>query len=152
MTKNFKGILNLNYIEIKNVPVAKSDKHGILVHASVQSEMEKIAARAILQRHLPIRGKEVHFFRKVLGLSQSQLGAEFKKSAIMVLKWEKKKDVRLSLPNELAVRAVFSRLLGLRFDLAEEFRALLDAKLVKSLVVDYAEECAQLEMAGVAVA
>ncbi|HAR43106.1 MAG TPA: hypothetical protein DCS07_10845 [Bdellovibrionales bacterium] len=136
MRKNFKGVLNLVYIEVKNVPVEKSERWGAVMSAEVSGWVERMVGRAILEQGVPLRGAEVQYLREVIGMSQRQLGNLLGYSGVAILKWERAKSKRLDRVNEIAVRAL----------MAEKFAAMIDTswagllgtdEFPKKLVVDF---------------
>jgi hypothetical protein len=66
----------------------------------------------IIEDRVPIRGAEVAFLRKALGLSLKDWANNFGLSAAGVLKWEKAVGKRLAPVNEAAVRAFCAEELG----------------------------------------
>ena len=136
MRKNFKGILNLDYIEVKNVPVEKNERLGEIMSAEVSGWVERMAARALLERGVPIRGAEVQFLRGVLGMSQRQLGDLLGYSGVAILKWERGRNRRLDRVNEIAVRALMADRYGIKA--SQSWETLIGtAEAPKRLVVDY---------------
>ncbi len=97
---NFCGI---EYLTLDHVPMYDDKDLGTVIDMPPE-EMEMLAAQAIIRNFLPIRGKEVHLLRSAIGLSLEKFARLFNLSAGTVLSWEKAKDERMSLPNELAVR------------------------------------------------
>ena len=136
MRKKIKGVLNLNYIEVQNVPTEQSEQFGNGVRAEVLKNIEWMAATEILGRKVPIRGMEVKFFRSVLALSQRQLGESLGYSDVAILKWEKAKFRRLDPVNEVAVRAFMAGHFGVK--IPGTFEALRGvAESPKKLVIVY---------------
>jgi DNA-binding transcriptional regulator YiaG len=114
--KKWKGELKnatpLEYIVFKNVPM-RSSKHGDIVDLNLEV-LEKLAAQAVIEQLIPLRGKEVRFLRKVMGLSLEKFAGPLDLSAATVMKWERAESDRLHLVNEVAVRAFVAERLGLR--------------------------------------
>ncbi len=98
--ENFCG---LEYLTLENAPTYKDSEYGEVIDLTA-FEKSKLAAEQILYNMVPIRGKEVSILRLSLGLSLEKFAREFKLSSATVLKWERAKVSRLSLPNEIAVR------------------------------------------------
>ncbi|MGK5087456.1 hypothetical protein WDW86_07850 [Bdellovibrionota bacterium FG-2] len=138
MRKNFKGVLNLGYIEVKNVPVEKSERFGSVVSAEVSGKVEYLVAKAILKHRVPLRGAEVQFLRDVLGMSQRQLGMLLGYSGVAILKWERAKSKRLDRVNEITLRALMADRYSVKLDTAWASLLGLDAT-PKKLVVDFKE-------------
>jgi DNA-binding transcriptional regulator YiaG len=117
-TRKWKEDLNiitpLEYILFKDVPM-KSSPHGEVIDTDVHV-LELMAAKAVIQLRVPIRGKELGFLRKVMGLSYEKFAGPLGLSAATVMHWEKAKDDRLHGINEVAVRAYLAELLNLKID------------------------------------
>jgi DNA-binding transcriptional regulator YiaG len=112
--KTIKGVANLNYPEVHGVPMIIDDEFGESIHAQVLGEVEQQVASEIISRKLPIRGAEVAFLRKALGLSRLEFAKGLSLSDVAVLKWERAKEKRLVPINEIAVRAYFAQKLGVK--------------------------------------
>jgi len=112
--EELKNVLPLEYIVFKNVPM-KSSRHGALVDMDL-SILEKMAAQRVIADLIPLRGREVRFLRKVLGLSLEKFAGELDLSAATILKWERAELQRLHLVNEIAVRSFVAEGLGIRLD------------------------------------
>ena len=97
------AICGLDYVYLENVPVRQT-RHGWIVDADM-GQVEREIAGEIVRRGIPIRGAEVQFLRKALGLSLNAFGRRLGLSAPAVLKWERGREKRLSPINEVAVRA-----------------------------------------------
>lgn len=111
-TKVVKGYYGLEYVTVV-LPIRPS-KHGDVIAVDV-GEVEMKVARLLIEKRVPLRGKEIRFIRKVIGLSLEKLGAELGISAPAVLKWEREKEEqRLDPINEVAVRALLAEKLGVR--------------------------------------
>ena len=106
--KTMKGIGNLDYPEIHGVPMIIDDEFGESIHAQVLGDVELLVATEILSQRLPIRGAEVAFIRKALGLSRLEFAKGLHLSDVAVLKWERAASKRLVPINEIAVRAYFA--------------------------------------------
>jgi hypothetical protein len=116
--KRWKGELKnatpLEYIVFKNVPMRSSD-HGDVVDLDVEV-LELLAAKAVVETRVPLRGVEVKFLRKVLGLSLEKFAGPMGLSAATVMKWERQELGRLHAVNEVAVRTYVAERLGLHVD------------------------------------
>lgn len=136
MNRTLNGFMNLNYVEIKHVPFIESERFGRGTDAAVLQKVEKMVGKAILSRRWPISGREVHFFRSIVGLSQKQLGAKLGYSDVAILKWERNKSKRLDPVNEVAFRALMAGLLGVK--LLGTFDALIgDSSHPKKLILNF---------------
>lgn len=114
------GASGLPYVRV-TVPV-RNTPHGEVV-AIPLARIEEAVARALIEKGIPLRGAEVTFLRKALGLSLATLGAELGVSAPAVLKWERATDTRLHPMNEVALRALVAE--HLRLPLEGHFSTLL---------------------------
>jgi DNA-binding transcriptional regulator YiaG len=114
------GASGLPYVRV-TVPV-KATPHGEVVAVPL-ARIEQAVARALIEKGIPLRGAEVAFLRKALGLSLVALGSELGVSGPAVLKWEKAKDTRLHPMNEVALRALVAE--HLRLPLEGHFSVLL---------------------------
>lgn len=65
---------------------------------------------------IPLRGKELRFLRKVLGLSYEKFAGPMGLSSATVMKWEKAEEARLHSVNEVAVRVFVAERLSLKVD------------------------------------
>lgn len=113
--KRIKGYHGLEYIQLA-LPV-KQTKHGEVLAIDIQ-EVDRSIAQALIRSQVPLRGVEVEFLRKTLGLSMAHFGAELSISGTAVMKWERAAKKRLDPINEVAVRAL----------MAEAFKVKLPAK------------------------
>src|SRR5690606_31400090 len=66
--------------------------------------LDRLAAIAVLTGKIPLRGMEVRFLRKVLGLSLEKFASQLGLSSGTVFHWEKAEEARLAPVNEIAVR------------------------------------------------
>ena len=114
VTKNLIGIGNLDYVELKNVPMTRFEGHGEAIHADTQAEIEKRVARELILQKIRLRGREVEYLRGIFGLSMRQFAEKLGLTHVAILKWEKAANKPLDLVNEVAVKAMMAGLLGLR--------------------------------------
>ena len=112
--KTLKGVANLDYPEVHGVPMTVDDECGEGIHAQVLGEVEHLVAVEIISQKLPIRGAEVEFLRKSIGLSRLEFARGLSLSDVAVLKWERAKSKRLAMVNEIAVRAYFAQRLKVK--------------------------------------
>jgi DNA-binding transcriptional regulator YiaG len=108
------------YISLINVPLKKS-KHGKVIDVD-PSKLELLVSKAIIEKLIPIHGKELKFLRKGLGLSLEKFANQIGLASTSVFKWEKADTERLHPINEVAVRAFIAEKLGLK--LSATFTAL----------------------------
>ena len=139
VVKTIKGVGNLDYPEVHGVPMLIDEEHGEGIHAKVLGEVEHQVAAEIISRKLPIRGAEVLFLRKSLGLSRLEFAKGLSLSDVAVLKWERTASKRLVPINEVAVRAYFAQ--RLKIKLEGTFDALVgDEATPKKLVVQFVQK------------
>ena len=103
-TEDIIGIGDLDYFIFKGVPMRNS-QWGPVVELS-EKIMEELASRAIIEHRLPIRGKEIRFLRKSLGLTLAAFAEKLNLTPSSILKWERANEERLHPINEVAVRAL----------------------------------------------
>ena len=139
VVKTIKGVGNLSYPEVHGVPMLIDDEYGEGIQAQVLGEVEHQVAAEIISHKLPIRGAEVVFLRKSLGLSRLEFAKGLSLSDVAVLKWERAADKRLAPINEVAVRAYFAQ--RLKIKLEGTFDALIgDESTPKKLVVHFSQK------------
>ena len=119
--EDLKGLVGLDYILFKNVPMRQSEYGPIIDLAP--GVLEKLAAQAIIEHRIPIRGKEVKFLRKTLGFSMEKFASKLELTSGAVFKWEKDPDERLHPTNEIVVRAFVAEALGV--EIAGKYSVLL---------------------------
>lgn len=108
--ENFCGI---EYLIAENVPAYEDEKYGTVIDMDPK-DMEILAATAIIENNYPIRGREVHLFRSVVGLSLERFAGIFGLSGAGVLKWEKEPMKRLDLANEWMIRSFMAEKLNVK--------------------------------------
>jgi DNA-binding transcriptional regulator YiaG len=101
----------LEYVYLENVPVRKT-AHGEVIDADL-ARIERQIAIEVVRHGVPIRGAEVQFLRKSLGLSLERFGKMLGLSAPAILKWERARGKRLEPTNEVGVRALMAEQLGI---------------------------------------
>ena len=109
--KTVKGYSNLDYVVLVDIPTRKS-KFGMVLALDPAIIERRISEELILQR-VPLRGREITFIRKTLGLSLEKFANSFGFSASGVLKWERNPDRRLDPLSEAGLRSWFAEKLGL---------------------------------------
>jgi hypothetical protein len=100
------GYYGLEYITVEFV--------GDRIPASSVDEVDHQISKYVIEHRSPLRGVEVRFLRKTLGLSLAVLAGHLGLSAPAILKWERAEHDRLAPINEVAVRVLFAELLGVR--------------------------------------
>ncbi len=131
--EDLDNLTPLEYIHFKNVPM-KDSKHGPVINLD-PFFLEKMAVEAILKERIPLRGIEVHFLRKVVGLSLEKFAGKLGLSSGTVFHWEKAENDRISTVNELAVKSLVAELLEI--EISGKYSQLLGDK-VKPLILDVA--------------
>ncbi len=124
MKKSIKGFANLDYLTFIDVPFRKSE-HGEILNISL-SELERLAAIAVIENRLPINGVEVKLFRSVLNLSLAAFGDKLGYKDTTILNWEKNSKKRLSVVNEIGVRLIMGEHLGITLKASVESLKSLD--------------------------
>jgi DNA-binding transcriptional regulator YiaG len=104
-------ICGLDYVYLKNVPIKRTNYGDVL--AVDMSAIEQEIAKEIVRQGVPIRGAEVAFLRKTLGLSMEKFGRLLGLSGPAILKWERAQTKRLEPINEVAVRALMAEQLDI---------------------------------------
>lgn len=110
--QTIKGYFDLDYVVLVDVPV-RTSKAGPVIDLDPAIIEKRIAEELILQR-VPLKGREVTFLRKVLGLSFEKFGNSFGYTGSGVLKWERHPDKRLDPLVEAAMRSFFAEKLGVK--------------------------------------
>jgi len=103
-------LVALEYIRFLNVPL-RSSKYGPVIDLPDYA-LDTMAATAVLVNGIPIRGKEVKYLRKVLGLSLEKFAGKLGLSSGTVFHWEKAETSQLAPVNEVAVRTFVAEELG----------------------------------------
>ncbi len=134
--KTLKGVGNLKYVEVQNVPMKSYPGFGDSVDAQVLADIEKQVARELITRRIHVRGLEVEFFRSILGLSQREFAQKLGLSHVSVLKWEKAHEKPLELVNEVALKALMAGLLKMRLPASVESLS-GETAVPKKLALDY---------------
>ena len=134
--EDIRGFLGLEYIVLTNVPI-RDTQFGEVIDVK-PNVLENITARAIITHRVPIRGKEVKFLRKTLGLSLERFASEIKLTSGSIFKWERAADERLHPINEIAVRAFVAEQLNI--DLSGKYSELVASKeFPKEIVLNTSE-------------
>ncbi len=123
--ENLAGLVSLEYIHFVNVPM-KDSKQGPVIDLE-PDVLERLAAVAIVENRIPLRGREVKFLRKALGLSLEKFANKLGLTSGSVFHWEKAEDQRLTPVNEVAVRSLAAEELDL--EISGKFSALLGDKI-----------------------
>jgi DNA-binding transcriptional regulator YiaG len=110
-TEDLQGIIELDYITFQGVPMIET-KAGNAINLPAGA-LERLAARAVINSRVPIRGIEVKFLRKTLGLSLEKFANKIGLTSGAVFKWEKDTNERLHPMNEIVVRVFFAEQFGI---------------------------------------
>ena len=120
--ENLEGWEGLEYVKLLGVPMCKS-RRGPEVDLK-PLVLERAVARALVQSRNPLKGNEVRFLRKTIGLSLDKFARKLGLTSGAIFHWEKAANERLIPVNEVAVRvlcaeelavempAILSRLIG----------------------------------------
>lgn len=108
--KDLKRYAGLEYLTL-TVPVRDSPQ-GEVIDAD-PAKLERLVAKALIKHRVPLRGREVRFLRKVLGLSLEKFAHHLGLTSGSVFKWEKAEADRIHSINEIAVRAFVAEELDL---------------------------------------
>lgn len=115
------GIGQLDYFVFKDVPMRDSE-WGPVIEMRLQT-METLALRALVIQRIPIRGLEVKFIRKCLGLTIQEFASKLRLTHGAIQAWEKAEKARLLPMNEIALRALVAE--ELKIDIVGHFSELL---------------------------
>lgn len=119
--ENLDGLVPLEYIRFLNVPL-KDSKHGPVIDLPPHF-LDNLAAVAVIKERIPLRGKEVKFLRKTLGLSLEKFANQLGLTSGAVFRWEQDLEQRLLPINEIAVRTFVAEKLNI--EIAGKFSELL---------------------------
>ena len=123
--ENLDGLVSLEYIHFTNVPM-KDSKQGPVIDLEPHV-LERLAAKAIVENRIPLRGREIKFLRKALGLSLEKFANKLGLTSGSVFHWEKLEEQRLTPVNEAAVRSLAAEELDL--EISGKFSLLLGLKI-----------------------
>ena len=110
MTTTTYSVRGIPYLRIVDIPV--HDTQWGPAWTLPLADVEKLFATALVRLRVPLRGLELKFLRKALGLSLAALGQELGVSDVTVLNWEKAEEKRLDLTTEVTARAFFAERLS----------------------------------------
>lgn len=109
---NIKGYFALDYVVLVDVPVRDS-KFGPVIAIDPEIIEQRISQEIIRQR-VPLRGLEIAFIRKTLGLSLQKLADKFLRDPSTIHHWERNTTGRLDLLTEAGLRSVFAEMLDVK--------------------------------------
>ncbi|MCA2958846.1 MAG: hypothetical protein IOD12_01245 [Silvanigrellales bacterium] len=110
MTDTSYAVRGIEYLRIVGIPTRETPWGPAWTIELVA--IERLFASALIRLRVPLRGIELKYLRKVLGLSLVALGEQLGVSDVTVLNWEKAEEKRLDLATEVAMRAYFAERLG----------------------------------------
>ncbi len=125
--ENLAGLISLEYVHFINVPM-KDSKHGPVIDLA-PDVLETLAAKAVITHRVPLRGKEVKFLRKTIGLSLEKFANKLGLTSGSVFHWERAGNERLAPINEAAVRSLVAE--ELNIEISGKFSDLLGEKICK---------------------
>jgi DNA-binding transcriptional regulator YiaG len=117
-TINMKNFGGLTYITIVNIPVKESE-FGDVIDMKPR-ELESLAAQAIIEHNIPIRGAEFRIIKSAIDLSNEAIGELIGVSRNTVLKWGKNTEDQIPLSSEMLLRLLTAEKLGIKIDLRIE--------------------------------
>lgn len=107
MTKGIvKGYSDLPYVLLMDVPIRPTDSGPVI---SVSPEViERRIAEEIIRQRVPLRGRELAFLRKAMGLSFEKLSEELGHNVMAIFHWENAPDKRIDHVTEAGLRSFFA--------------------------------------------
>ena len=108
--EDLNGWEGFTYLRLKGVPMKRSRDGGVIDFD--RAKLERLVARSILERRVPIRGKELKLLRAVVRLSLNRFALRLGLSHGAIYAWEKAERRRLTPINEIAVRLICAEDLG----------------------------------------
>ena len=115
MEKIMNNLVPLEYIYFINVPIKKT-KYGSIIDLE-PGVLENLAAKAVIQNNIPLRGKEIKFLRKTLGLSLEKFANKIDLVSSTIFRWENDENNRIGSANEVLVRCFMSEILGIEIQI-----------------------------------
>lgn len=82
--------------------------YGAGVAIDRADELHHVIAKAIIDRPTPLRGQDVRFLRKILDLSQVDMGKLLGVDRATVIRWEKGRDKPVGMMADLALRQTYA--------------------------------------------
>ena len=115
-------VCGLEYIYLTGVKIRKMGGEDF-VDLPPQDIFQAIVT-AVIKNGIPLRGKEVQFLRKTLGLTKTDLANKLGITSAGISKWEGQPERRLSKINQAALRIVISEELGINHDIPVDWKFL----------------------------
>lgn len=110
--EDLNGWEGFTYLRLKGVPMKRSKDGGVIDFD--RGKLERLIARSILERRVPIRGKELKLLRAVVRLSLNRFAQRLGLSHGAIYAWEKAERRRLAPINEVVVRLICAEDLGVQ--------------------------------------
>lgn len=114
-TTTLQGWGSLKYVTITQVPIRHSAKHGDIIAIS-PFEIERLVAIALIEKRVPICGRELKLLKSAIGISFADIASRIGVSKNSLVTWCKKEDQRLSVVHEIAMRVLASEILGVKLE------------------------------------
>lgn len=95
-------LCGLEYVYLVEAPIGVDEGEEYIDIPPKQ--IDRMIASEIVRQGVPLRGKEVLFLRKALGMNRNQWSSQLGVTASGILRWEQGGDKRLSRINEAAIR------------------------------------------------
>lgn len=106
----------LEYVSVSMKADRISKEYGPVISAQHLLAADVQVAKAIIERSYVIRGKELEFIRKALGLSARELAEAIHVEHPTIRAWEKDPEKRLEFRTEIVLRLFFGDKLGVKLD------------------------------------
>lgn len=103
-------LCGLEYVYLVDAPIGMADGEEYIDLPPEQIDSQ--IAAAIVREGVPLRGKEVLFLRKALGMNRNQWAKKLGVTASGILRWEQGGDKLLSKINAVAIRLLCAEELG----------------------------------------
>lgn len=103
-------LCGLEYVYLIDAPIGIADGEEFIDLPPEQ--IDRQIAAAIVREGVPLRGKEVLFLRKALGMNRNQWAKKLGVTASGILRWEQAGDKLLSKINAVAIRLLCAEELG----------------------------------------
>ena len=110
-TKTLKKFGGLEYVTILNVPIRISQRGEVIIDMSLH-EIERRVAIALIEKRVPIRGREFKLIKSALDLSFSEMSVLMKTTDKTLKNWASKLEDRLAPGAEALFRLLAAEKLG----------------------------------------
>jgi DNA-binding transcriptional regulator YiaG len=112
-------ICGLEYVFLTGVKIKKVDGEEFV--DLPPQDIFKAIAEAVVTNSIPLRGREVQFLRKTVGMKKTELAARMGITSAGVSKWENQPDRLLSKVNQAALKIIIAEVLGVNGSLPVEW-------------------------------